>query len=287
MEYKHFKIAGLLVLEDEGKKSLYRFCKHTDTVESVPDLINQTRLEVYEDKNLIVADKQILNLNCEPLYDCANYNVQLFSMAEGYVLIKISYQQLCVLLFWSLNKITKVVTNCFDMHHNNKFVAVKTFDEQEVYSPVWQIYTASGALLKFAANEQIRADDVVLKGSFLVTEGLANHHLYWLPKCERIAKDMQRIVAAKNFALCGEISGTVHLFHKRKWLKFKNVQNFGLVADKLQIFYLLKNGKYYLYRSDGSPLLQAIYPDGFDKVCYSEKDDRLLLLFNNKVYFYN
>lgn len=146
---------------------------------------------------------------------------------------------------------------------------------------------AGRTLLKFAEGKQICADDVVLKSNFLITQGLDNHDLYWLPNRECIAENMQRIVAFKNFALCGKISGTVHLFHKRKWLKFKNVQNFGLVAESLKVFYLLKNGKYYLYRSDGSPLLQAIYPDGFDKVCYNKKDDRLLLLCNNKVHFYD
>lgn len=289
MEYNYFKKAGLLVLENEGKKSLYRFTqKNTNNVEPIAKLSNQTRLEIYPDDNLIVADSQILTLNLKPIHNCESYfDVTLTTMDEGYTLIKISAQQLCFLLFWSKKKLKNVIKNCLDVHYNNRYVAVKTVDEKAVFSPIWQIYTAGGDALLFAEKNRIHADNVLLKGNFLITDGLANHDLYWLPTRERLIEKQQRIVAAEDFALCGDISGTVQLYHRGKWQKFDYVQDFDIVAEKCGIFFLRRNERYFLYWNDGSPLLQGSYPEGFDAVSYHEKDATLLFIINNNVNFYH
>ena len=287
MHYNYYKKAGLLVLEKEGKKSLYRFEASTNKAEPVTSLSNQSRLDVYPDDNLIIADQEILTLNLKPIHGCESYyDVKPISMTEGYILIKISTQQLCFLLFWSKKKVTQIINNIIDGRYNSQYVAVKTVDEHDVTLPTWQIYTASGSLLEFSADDQIHADDIRLKGHFLITDGLADHSLYWLPNRKPLIKKQQYIVASEKFALCSDISGLVQLYHRGKWKKFRGAQNFGLVAENLKIFFLQKNGKYYLYNDDGSPLLQALYPHGFDEVCYNDKDATLLLIKNGKVNFY-
>lgn len=288
MHYNYYKKAGLLVLENEGKKSLYRFTqKNTNNVKPIAKLSNQTRLEIYPDDNLIVADSQILTLNLKPIHNCESYHeVTLFAMDENYVLIKISAKQFCLLLFWSKKKVTKIVNNCLDVRINSHYAVVKKDNQNDVTSPVWQVYAACGAFLNFAGRNRIYADNVQLKEHFLITDGMANHNLYWLPSKEVIIKEQQRIVIGKNFALCGDISGLVQLYRQGRWKKFNHVENFGTVAEKLDIFYLQYGGKYHLYCNDGSPFLQGIYPEGFDAVSYNAQSKTLLLMIGNHVKFY-
>lgn len=288
MEYNYFKDANLLVLECDGKHSLYRLGKN-GVVEPQTWAQNQKRLDIYPEYNLVVTDDQIYTMQGKNvLQHVHNDEVIFFSMCDS-LLVQLKYTQsdcFCI-LWWDGQQILKQINQQHRMLRWNENFVVVLFDRPE-HNTVWEVYDSRGNLQEFFGA--ISCWDIKLYGNFLVVDGLAQHNVYHLSSQQILAEKQQRIVASSksDFMMCSTITGELKTWFKGKWAQLPKVEDFGLLADDrvdCGIYYLRMKGKYFLYFFDGSPFRDTDYPQGVDYAGYNADSMRILIMNEGKAHY--
>lgn len=285
MNYNFISQANLLVVEKEERFSLYKIDLR-GTAEAVSWAQNQKKIDIYPEYNLLVLQNQIRSFDGSKITDVNHSEIKILPMSKCALIQETRSPQAFDLIVWDGAKIIRRFHDCSDIRYNDEYFAVVQAELSEEGSR-WMIYRKNGKLID-CPNAFI-SNDIRLIGNFLIIDGLGNHSLYWLKKSQLIKDEQQKIVVSpyEDFAMCCSITGKISVFYQNQWrLLEEKADDFGLVADDLGMYYLLKNGKYYIYLFNGKPFLKVLYPDGIDFIGYDEEKMTLMLFSNEKVRFY-
>ena len=276
-----------MVLENDGKHSLYRV-EDNQSIEPLKWAQDQKRLELYPEYNLVITDDWIYTLDGDAVLSGIKRNKISFAQMQRRLLVKSVSEDKSgadIYVFWwdGYKKGNGAFSHNMVLY-NEKYVVCNN----GCYGPdgpSWEVYTDIGKKVDIG---KIGNCDVNLVGDFLVVEGMGQKKVYNL-KLKKCLKDQQQWIVPSpyaNFVMCCSISGGLQTYYRGRWKKHGNIENFGLLSEELGIFYVVKNGKYFLYTFENKPFLNTLYPSGLDFVAYNSEDMSCVLVNNGKVRFY-
>lgn len=152
----------------------------------------------------------------------------------------------------------------------------------------WHIFNLNGEeLLK---EVEIPADKALsLSRHFAKVSNMCAKALYSLPQGKLLCRDQLLIECSrtKNFAVCATLGERkAHVFFNGNWKTVENADRFGILDDKSRLFYVQRNGRYYLYFFSGEKVLEEEFPAGADMLAFNEQEKVMLITDDSKAHFF-
>lgn len=277
MEFKLFKSAELIALRQTQSWSLF---KYEDCDEnSNPKLVsldfaqNVNFLDVNEQYNLVVTSEGVYSISGEKICDCFN-KAEVVSAGASCLIVLGNRSKSCYglqLIVWNGKK--KVLSlSCTDYRYASGHLAV-------CFNDIWSLYDIDGTLIDDGAFQAI---DVEICRDLLIARRIGDNALYSFSKKCFIKEHQVRIVCSHSccLALCAKIgSSSLEVYVNGKWHVIPGADDFDVLDGMDHLFYIKRDGKYFLYEDDMTRFMQHLYPDGMDFVACDE--DRVLLVVNN------
>ena len=281
MDFKLFEKNKLTLIEKNGKFSLFHVSLENNEVKFSPvePLTDVSAIFVAEEAELIFSTKGLYTLEGKKVSDFALTQVELIPLAGKHcylIVSKISTSSFDVLL-WNDRKVvwSRKVT---DYKTSERFVALQEENG-------WEIYRCNGNRVSLAYP--IPKDNKLFLGdSLVVCGGPGNYRMYSLRgRSSLLCSEKNLIVASPTepFAICAGLSGKkVDSFYHGRWTTFDNVDSFSIVDNDFRLFALSKNGKYFIYNFDGTPL--NLLANGVDFI--ASNNGVLLIMNEGSINFY-
>ena len=284
MEFKLFKSAEMVALKQKQKWSLFSYVEDDKT--GRPRLIplkfaqDTNILEVNEQYHLVVTSDKVYSFSgkelCEHSGDAKIVSAGIVCLIVFASSTKRLYN--LNLIIWDGKK-KLFNTACTDYRCAFGRLAV-------CYGSIWSLYSVDGNLLEDGAFQAV---DVELYRDLLVAKRVGDNALYSFAKGEFIKEHQVIIYCSRscNLALCAEIgNNSLNVYSNGKWHELPVTEDFGILEGMDSLFYIKRDGKYFLYEDDMTRFMQHLYPDGVDFVA-CDKDRVLLIVNNGEPQFYN
>lgn len=278
-----YESAGMVALLQNNKWSLYEYihAKHNKKAELKPlDFAsNVPHLDVYEDLNLVAATNGVYSLKGELLLEGFDAKIIRAGKMALIAYDKKSGMYPVTLLIWDgkaiLNKFS-----CSGYAYSDQYLAIS-------HCGFWSLYEVNGATIEEGA---FFADIVEIYHDLLVTRGLCNQGLYLIPERKFIKEKQLRIVCCngeRNVALCAQMgNNNLSVYSSGEWRTIVATEGFGFV-EGAHLFYIKRDGKYFLYKYDATRFMKRMYPDGVDFISYDKESNLVLIVNENEPEFFS
>ena len=280
MDYKLFHKSGLLLLQKDGKFSVFKCSCSDDNVKIHPvgELVNVSNIRIEEKAGLIFSAKGLFTLSGKKVSNFTGTQFNLVKLAGRccYLIASTGNSFGYDVLLWDGEAI-RLDTGTEKYAVSSCYVAVADNEN-------WRIYSRFGEEVKLA-YPIAKTDNLFLGDSLAVCGTAGKYRMYSLSNKSLLCDNKNLIVCSptKPFALCAEMSGKrLDAFCNNRWITFENVDNFAIVDDKLNLFALQKNGKYFIYNYNGmpEPVFATKYPNGVDFVA---SDNGILMVIKGEI----
>lgn len=280
MDYKLFQKSGLLLLQKDGKFSLFRGSYHESVtmLHQFEDIVDVSAVHMEEKAGLIFTSKGLFSIDGKKVSNFTGTEVKLIKLLgkQSYLIVSTNNSFSKDVLLWDGQQI-KLDVGTEKYAVSTSFVAV-TDNEN------WRIYNSNAEEIKLA-YPIAKSDNLFLGNSLVVCGTAGKYRMYSLSNKSLLCDNKNLIICSptKPFALCAEMSGKrLDAFCNNSWVTFDNVDNFLIVDDKLNLFALQKNGKYFIYNYNGmpEPVFATKYPNGVDFVA---SDNGILMVIKGEI----
>ena len=280
MDYKLFHKSGLLLLQKDGKFSVFKCSCSDDNVKIHPvgELVNVSNIRIEEKAGLIFSAKGLFTLSGKKVSNFTGTQFNLVKLAGRccYLIASTGNSFGYDVLLWDGEAI-RLDTGTEKYAVSSCYVAVADNEN-------WRIYSRFGEEVKLA-YPIAKTDNLFLGDSLAVCGTAGKYRMYSLSNKSLLCDNKNLIICSptKPFALCAEMSGKrLDAFCNNRWITFENVDNFAIVDDKLNLFALQKNGKYFIYNYNGmpEPVFATKYPNGVDFVA---SDNGILMVIKGEI----
>lgn len=295
MDFKVIQSLNLLEVNQNGVFSLFRLGPDSDEgsfrMTPVKFAQNLPFLKVDTDSRLIFTPAAVYSFDSlkddAPLCSFSGKTAEVISLSGGrgntnrFLVVSAigEMRQEYEFFLWNRKKII-LQGECREYVYTDDYLAVK--------QDCWHIFNMKGKeLLK---NMKISADSTIsLSRHFLkVSNMCATKELYSLPRGKLLCKDQLLIECSRteNFALCATIGEKARMFFNGDWKNVENAEGFGILDDESHLFYVLRNGRYFLYLFGGETILDNEFPSGASMVAFNRQEKAMLITTDLNAHFF-
>ena len=253
MKHQFFYKRQLLLMEKEGKIMLYHFplCGNEMSKMSALEPVEfigapQKRILLDDDAGLLVTDEDIYTLDGEKLLHAPNLTNIKIERRNVITAIQADNEvEKCKEFILFLDKTLLLHEKCKEIRQSRFYFALLKNDE-------WGIYDWCGNIKNIKYPLLYGKDELCIRGRFLIKTGMVKHELYSLTEEKVIRTDQNVILCSEvhNFAICASLGSDLQVYSNGQWYNFADVTFFDIIDD-IAVFYMQKDGKYYVFGYNG------------------------------------
>ena len=280
-----FTECGLLRITEDGKSRLYSIPTDlTDDCSFEPHVLPflsepQTVLEVYPEANLIITQDSMFTLDGKIVQQNSKEKISISPVGDEWMIVRDSHQDNDLrfqITFWDGKAERDYIWGRY-LLKDDKYLAIFTSGDHR-----WLVYQYDGTLVLDIADADA---EMMICGDFFVTHGIGSHAIYSLKKQDSplaeqhcVFRRQQLVMCSthEDFALCANLQGQVQTCYRGQYRDLGKAEMVDLY-DRADLFIIKRNGRYFLYRLDGTEFAQNICPFGADMAAYNPDENSLLI----------